>query len=252
MSMSMSNSYLILGPFDAMIILFARYKVRRIPVCRRNLINSTQCISKMFFLALALCVTRVLGQAPISSAPCPDPTVLSLHFADWLWTTEVKSSLDVAPIGSRAFRFTPHIPFPPGQLTDSVAITIAADDEYALYFQGQLLGTGNDVELAQVFEAILPTPTNDLIVALNVTNKGLQAGFIMTFQVRLQCGSIETIPSEGQSEWKFSLDFPEGWQDLGFDDSEWPLLFVEGSYGIQPWGNITIPPASTPPSLDPK
>ncbi|PPQ97767.1 hypothetical protein CVT26_012797 [Gymnopilus dilepis] len=202
-------------------------------------------------LGLAFLASSALAQTPVSSAPCPDPTILSLHFASWLWTTEVTSSLDIAPVGSRAFRFTPNIPFPPGQLTESVAITIAADDEYELYFQGQFIGAGDNVQLAQVYELVLPIPTNDLVLALNVTNKGVQAGLIMTFQIRLQCGSIETIPSQGARAWKWSADFFEGWQSIGFDDSAWLDVLREGEYGIQPWGDITVPPASTPPSFDP-
>ncbi|KDR66997.1 hypothetical protein GALMADRAFT_258663 [Galerina marginata CBS 339.88] len=207
-------------------------------------------LSATIIFIVALCASRIVAQTPVSTAACPDQTILSLKFAEWLWTTEVQSSLQSAPVGSRAFRFTPNLPFPPGQQVTGGIITIAADDEYALFVQGEQIGAGNNVQLAQAFEFTLPAPTNKLTVAVNGTNTGSQAGFIATVQLKLQCGSIETIPTAG-SLWKFSLNFPVGWQDPGFDDSAWPRVFDEGPYGIKPWGNITIPPASTPPSRDP-
>ncbi|KAJ7491157.1 lectin [Mycena latifolia] len=180
------------------------------------------------------------GQIPV---PSPPP-VLSLTTANWIWTNEVVNGN--APPAARAFRrtYTP----PTGQTAASAKIIIIADDEYSLYINGVLVGSGTDFSVAQTYTVNL-SPAPSLVFAVYAVNAGdgnNPAGLLAAIQITLtdSCTSGLTFVTDGS--WKSNTGTPVGFQLPGFDDSSWPAATVEGPYGMAPWGNVTIASSSGP------
>ena len=55
------------------------------------------------------------------------------------------------------------------------------------------------------------------------------------------CGAaIQTLPNK----WKCSTDCPTGWEQVGFDDSQWETATDAGINGVEPWGATDVSPDS--------
>jgi len=79
---------------------------------------------------------------------------------------------------------------------------------------------------------------------------GNAAGVLAAIQIRYSDGFTETIVTDGQ--WHAVNGMPAGFEQVAFDDSQWPAAFVEGSYpSTAPWNqpqySITIPPETQAP-----
>ncbi|KAJ7184329.1 lectin [Mycena filopes] len=164
--------------------------------------------------------------------------------AKWIWTNEVVNGN--APAGSRAFRrtYTPAS----GQTATSATIIITADNEYTLYVNGVLIGSGTDFHTAQTYNVNL-SPASEVVIAVYATNTltvNNPAGLLAAVQINTDectCSSVLFVTDGG---WKASTGTPIGFQLPGYDDSSWPAATVEGPYGMAPWGATTVSPSAGP------
>lgn len=70
----------------------------------------------------------------------------NLRDASWIWTNKEKNA--IAPVGARAFSRT--VTLPVGQLADTIStIDIIVDDEYTIYVNGLLVGSGTQYNVAE-------------------------------------------------------------------------------------------------------
>ncbi|KDR76840.1 hypothetical protein GALMADRAFT_27135, partial [Galerina marginata CBS 339.88] len=185
--------------------------------------------------------SSVYGSAPWGAILIPQPTVPTFSLADatWIWTNEVSGGS--APVGLRAFRKT--ISLGNGVVASSISVTIAADNEYTLWVQGQQIGSGTDFNVGQTYN-LNPIPTGPellpsaIVIAVEATNQGGPAGLIAVVNVFLSngCGSVISVVTDGT--WKSSTTVPNDFQIPNFGDSNWPNAIIEGQYGVGPWGNI--------------
>ncbi|KAJ7168303.1 lectin [Mycena crocata] len=182
------------------------------------------------------------GQVAIPSAP----PVLSLTNAAWIWTNEVVNG--VAPPGPRAFRrtYTP----PAGQTATSATIIITTDNEYSIYVNGVLVGSGTDFRVAQQYTVNFLVPAQNVVFAIYAVNTATvnnPAGVLAAIEINTaECNCTSGAFAVTDGGWKSNLGTPIGFQLPGYDDSNWPLATVEGPYGMAPWGNITVIPSSGP------
>ncbi|KAJ6606424.1 lectin [Mycena vulgaris] len=191
-------------------------------------------------------VEGAYGVSPWGQIAIPsDPPVLSLTNAAWIWTNEVVNGN--APPGPRAFRrtYTP----PTGQTATSATIVIVADNEYSLYVNGVLVGSGTDFHTAQTYTVDLSPAQNVVfaVYAVNVDIVNNPAGLLAAIEVKTaecKCTSGAIFVTDGA--WKSSTGTPIGFQLPGFDDSSWPAATVEGPEGMAPWGKTTVTSSSGP------
>ncbi|KAF9462021.1 hypothetical protein BDZ94DRAFT_1262236 [Collybia nuda] len=168
----------------------------------------------------------------------------SLPSANWIWTKEVSSGSQTAPNGGRAFR--KRVNLPNGDLVNSAVITLAADNQYTLYVNGLAVGSGTDYRFAQRFVVNFP-PTSTVVIAIFAANTGGPAGLIAAVEL-VNCDCSDNVYLVTDGGWKYSNSVPNGFPSLGFDDSAWDLVNVEGKYGAAPWGQTTIPTNNSPQS----
>ncbi|KAJ7090332.1 lectin [Mycena belliarum] len=183
------------------------------------------------------------GVAPWGQIAIPS-TPLSITRAQWIWTNEVVNGS--APPGPRAFRRTYTPPF--GQIATSATIIITVDDQYSLYINGILVGSGATWPVAQTYTVNL-TPAPNVVFAVYAVNGGGPAGLLATMEITTakqgyDCSSGAILVTDGR--WKSNSGTPIGFQLAGYDDSSWPAATVEGPEGIPPWGNIAVSSSSGP------
>lgn len=186
----------------------------------------------------------VLGNA--NSSPWQTPTTppsassVTLSNSYWIWTDEVTSSTSNAPAGHRAFRKT--INLPGGLLASTGTIAIDADNGYTLYINGNLIGSGGDWEEAQRWTFTLGYPSNSIVIAVDAINTIVSpAGLIAAIALDVgicDCSTYDVYITD--DSWKYSLTVPLGFEQPIYNDANWPNAFVEGTYGVQPWGTPPI------------
>ncbi|KAJ7771619.1 lectin [Mycena metata] len=181
------------------------------------------------------------GQISIPSAA----PVLSLTAANWIWTNEVVNGN--APPGPRAFRrtYTP----PAGQTPTSATIIITADNAYALYVNGALVGSGGDFHTAQTYNVNLSS-ASQVVVAVYAVNADIvnnPAGLLVAVEINTaECNCTSGVLFVTDGCWKANTGTPIGFELPGYDDSSWPAATVEGPYGMAPWGAVTVSPSAGP------
>jgi hypothetical protein len=174
--------------------------------------------------------------------PHSDST-LSLSDSYWLWNNQVPegSPTSDAPVGTFAFRKTINV-FG-GSFVKSGTIIIDTDNAYTLYINGNEIGSGNDWHQAQRWTFTLFT--DNIVLAIATNNTDGPAGFIVAVvfnTVYDNCYSPLVSVTDGTPEgtWKFNLGVPAGFEQPGYDDSNWGSTIVEGPYGVAPWGSVPI------------
>ncbi|KAF9462025.1 hypothetical protein BDZ94DRAFT_1262243 [Collybia nuda] len=166
----------------------------------------------------------------------------SLQSANWIWSDA--NSASSAPVGNRAFR--KRINLPNGNLVNSAVIILAADNEYTLYVNGLVVGSGTDFSTAQRFVVNFP-PTSTVVIAVFGRNTGGPAGLIAAVKlVSCDCAEDDYFVTDGG--WKYSNSVSDGFPSLGYNDAGWDPAIVQGKYGMAPWGQTKIPTKNSPQS----
>ncbi|KAJ7704619.1 lectin [Mycena metata] len=183
-----------------------------------------------------------VGIAPWGPIAIPStPPVLSLTNANWIWTNEVVNG--VAPVGSRAFRYT-YTP-PTGQVATSATMIIIADNEYSVYANGVLIGSASNFQVAQQY-TINFTPAPNVVFAVNATNVGPAnnpAGLLVAIEINSansECNCTSGAYLRTDETWKSNTGTPIGFELPSFNDSSWPAATLEGVYGVAPWGIVPV------------
>ena len=175
----------------------------------------------------------------VPSLPPTDST-LSLANSYWLWNDQIPagSPTSNAPAGTFAFRKTYKLS---DSLVNSGTIIIDADNGYTLYVNGNKIGSGGDWTQAQRWTFTIE-PSHDIVLAITATNTLGPAGFIVAAAFNTYYCDTSTLikVTDGTPDgtWKFNLGVPDGFEQPGYDDSNWGPTIVEGPYGVAPWGSV--------------
>ena len=111
----------------------------------------------------------------------------------------------------------------------AVDITISVDDKEEVYFNGALLGESHQAHAWRTASKyVVNRQEGANVLSIKATDTGGIAGLIAQLEADGQ-----TLYSNGT--WKVSTTYQEGWQDVGFDDSNWVEATTHGVYGDTPW-----------------
>jgi hypothetical protein len=167
----------------------------------------------------------------------------SLPSANWIWSNDIDAQ-GRAPLGKRAFRKTVNLPN--NQLVDSAVISITADDQQTLYVNGLVVASGK-LGPANRYVVNFP-PTSTVVIAVYAENTiPIYGGLIAAVELlSCDCSANTFLVTDGT--WKYSATISPQFPSLGFDDSSWPLVKVEGKYGDAPFGKTQLPTQNSPQS----
>ena len=133
---------------------------------------------------------------------------------------------------------------PDGKTPVTASIIIAADNEYTLYVNGDLIGHGTDFKQSQSY-CVSFEPGCDNVFAVSVLNRpgtggvASPAALLTAIEVKYDDGTSATFVSD--ASWRAHSDTP-GFQNAGFDDSTWSNAVIVGNANSGPWGEPSIPP----------
>lgn len=156
----------------------------------------------------------------------------------WIWYPE-KGKLEDFPKGIRFFRKSFSLP---SMNIQKAELVITADDSFTVYINGEKVGESKSVLGAwknpQIVDVrkFLKEGENILAVMGENISKG-PAGVLCVLRIKMEDGEVVRICSE--RNWKTKDKTEEGWQEIGFDDSNWENARELGKFGMAPWGWLT-------------
>jgi len=163
--------------------------------------------------------------------------------ARWIWFPEGDPRKE-APKAIRYFRRT--FKLPEGVRVTRARIAITADDQFVLFLNGVEVGRSDGKRDAwrrpRSFDLSKHVHAGVNVIAVSVTNEGGPAGLLAKLVIELEGAEQMSIVTD--SQWRTSEREMGGWNEAGFDESNWKSAIELGMYGVEPWGYITdeVPP----------
>src|SRR6516162_573021 len=158
-------------------------------------------------LALTLLVLGSLHVAPHLTARPPD-------VLQWIWFDEGDPARD-APAQTRFFRKS----FDHNRTVDEAILDITADDEFTVWFNGTLVGKGDDWKRVYSFDVKKHFRLGRNVLAVEARNRFGPAGLLVRLGYVPNGLTREVLTSN--ATWKAAREAPSGWQKSDYDDSRW-------------------------------
>ncbi|KAJ7205537.1 hypothetical protein GGX14DRAFT_568872 [Mycena pura] len=159
---------------------------------------------------------------------------LSFTSSKWIWTSTTTANAAVILRKD----FTP----PLGKSLIAAEILIAADDQFSLYVNNELVGSAANANgFAQTFCVDLQPSYN--VFAVNASTSASSNGAIIATLLLTYSDGMTTSTVVSDCSWRVSpaAGLPSNWAGLDFDDTAWSTATVAGAFGAQPWGQVAIP-----------
>ncbi|GAA2673434.1 glycoside hydrolase family 78 protein [Streptomyces aculeolatus] len=169
--------------------------------------------------------------------------------ASWIWNPEGDPASSVAA-GTRYFRRTLELPAQP---VKRATMVLAADDAFVLHVNGTEAGRshsrvfGGRMAIEADLAGLLTAGSNTLAVSARNRYVG-PAGLVAKLEVELADGRLVEVMTD--ASWRVSRQNEPGWNQPGFDDSDWSGALEVAAYGEGPWPNqVRLRPTHPPAPL---
>ena len=165
-----------------------------------------------------------------------------LEKARWIWHNEGHPAAS-APVGKRYFRRV--FALPAGQNIQSAVAVMTADNAFELWVNGRRAGAGNNFHVADTMNVapLLKPGVNVLAVtAENGSDAPNPAGLIGAVAIRFDDGLALALNTDGK--WETATSVQDGWTAAATTEGWTPALEL-GPLGMQPWGEVARPSASS-------
>ncbi|MFT6899526.1 MAG: subtilisin family serine protease, partial [Paraglaciecola sp.] len=147
-------------------------------------------------------------------------------------TTNFSVGVEDSAGSSASAEFTLTIAPDPEQVVPTILdIVLSTDNVDEVYFNGVFMGTSSDWMQASHYAVELSAGEN--VVAVKATDIGGVAALIAVLQW------ADNVAYSDET-WQVSITEQAGWQNIGFDASQWSTATIYGSYGIAPWKNRVV------------
>jgi alpha-L-rhamnosidase len=163
-----------------------------------------------------------IGQAPVA----PD-----LGGTSWIWYPEGDPAAGVPP-ATRYFRRIVDLAAAPARAT----LVITGDDTADVWVNGEQVATSprgyESWKNAAVVDLTGRLRAGANVVAVRAENTTESPAGVVA---KLAVHDGQTVVTDGA--WRASRTGQAGWEQPGFDDSDWPAALAVASYGTGPWGS---------------
>ncbi len=162
--------------------------------------------------------------------------LLNYDGCQWVWSDAPRP---MKPSRKDQCYFRKEIALPSDADVEWAYLLIAADDRFFLYANGQRLSRSRDGAEAwdQSYEVELthklrPTEEGNVLAIMVANSKQGPSGVAGKLVVRMSNGEDVVVPID--DSWKASSKAGEGWNETGFDDSDWSKVQTLVAQGEKP------------------
>lgn len=110
-------------------------------------------------------------------------------------------------------------------------LSISCDNKALVWLDGKQIGRTKDWSAPRQMK-IAKLTRGTHVIAIRAENEGGPAGLLAS----LRMGKTTKLLTD--AKWLASRNVPEGWREVGFDDSKWEQATALGPVGSGPWGNV--------------
>ncbi|KAF9456510.1 hypothetical protein BDZ94DRAFT_1275438, partial [Collybia nuda] len=142
------------------------------------------------------------------------------------------------PAGSRAFRKV--VASPPGKTAVAADVLIAVNDDMTLFVNGENIGSFTTTSKRY---PVVMNPCLNIFAVLD-TNHGQIEAWIAKITITFSDGTQTVVVSDESWRTSGSGNIPTGWEEVGFDDSNWETSLVTTLAPI--FSSMPVVPAVTP------
>ncbi len=149
--------------------------------------------------------------------------------ARWIWSSN-------SGTGTRYFRRALKVPQGRSPVVDAMLLVVASGDS-TLYINGKKAAKGKGIKapISRDVTHLLKPGDNVLGVAVEESSGG-PSGMIASLQMNFVGEKQAAIPTDHR--WHVSQSAISGWNQTGFNSSEWEPAQEIGNYGMAPWGDV--------------
>jgi putative membrane-bound dehydrogenase-like protein len=150
--------------------------------------------------------------------------------AEWIWSPAHEKT--DAPAGDCFFRKTFRT-----SVCEHAEVQIAADDEYELYVNGRLVGSGDNWRVLDTHDITKLITSGPNTIAVKVTNaEAGSAGLVARVLVKPIGGTYSAFSTD--STWRTTIKKYQRWNTPTAGDVDWVAALSYGKLGMTlPWGN---------------
>ena len=153
----------------------------------------------------------------------------------WIWFPEAGNPASQAPVGKRWFRRV--IEIPTGRKIKRATATMTADNQFTLYVNGQVVGSGDAWQKPVAMDVEAALRADPVVLAVEAVNTEYNgpnaAGLLGRMEVEFVEGSPLLVFTD--KSWKSFDEEVAGWQNSGFNEAGWKPAQVLGRNGAKPW-----------------
>jgi hypothetical protein len=187
-----------------------------------------------------------------------EPTITvnpaALNGLQWVWD---KAGADTAPHSApnETIHLRKTFELPPGFMGGQARFIFAVDDRLELWVNGTHVGKGGTFAQMTAWDITRHLEPGSNVIAVAATNFGGPAGLVGKLEVLTTRASSEQRAAEHvaafegkaadgsfevpvDASWRCAGTAPAGWQEAGFDDSDWTAAVPLVEVGGAPWGRI--------------
>jgi len=160
---------------------------------------------------------------------------------EWIWSAD-------APRPGESVYF--RRPWKQEQAVESATLSIAADEAFTVFLNGDEIGRSGAGQAAQHLDITPHIRTAFNHLAVRATDSGGEAGIVARVAIEQADGSTFHLVTDRLWTAQTAAAEPQGWKTMPGSRRDWQPCRVVGQMGIEPWGELLAPPpAETPAAL---
>ncbi len=160
---------------------------------------------------------------------------------EWIWSAD-------APRPGESVYF--RRPWKQEQAVESATLSIAADEAFTVFLNGDEIGRSGAGQAAQHLDITPHIRTAFNHLAVRASDSGGEAGIVARVAIEQSDGSTFHLVTDRLWTAQTAAAEPQGWKTIPSSRRDWQPCRVVGQLGIEPWGELLAPaPAETPAAL---
>jgi putative heme-binding domain-containing protein len=154
----------------------------------------------------------------------------------WIWFDEGDPAAQ-APAETRYFRKVFKLKGAAEKAVDEAELDITADDQFTVWVNGKLVGTGDNWRRVYRFDLRTLLKNGENVIAVEARNHQGPAGLLV--RMGYVPNGASKLAQLSDASWKAAKVTGKDWQNAHFNDGSWTRVKVLGSYGqAGPWRNL--------------
>jgi hypothetical protein len=120
--------------------------------------------------------------------------------------------------------------------TRSATLTVTCDDHCVVWLNGKKVAATDNWQMPAQVDVKAALRKGKNVLAVDCLDDKKPAGLLLRLSIELADGRRQFLVTD--ESWRQTVKPPKGWEQVDFDDKDWPNAMSLGKLGVAPWGNV--------------